>query len=122
MMMGIWQKCILQRRSHAWKCQCMVGKQSILGFRLNDGAMSIFAAPVSPVSPALDSRRLEKSFSLSRSRLGSMRSSESAKESIEELKILLEAYFVVIDNTYNKLTSELLSSYASNYKCKTSMD
>ncbi|KNA23422.1 hypothetical protein SOVF_024930 [Spinacia oleracea] len=82
----------------------MYGEQSILGLRSNDGAVSI-SAPVSPVSSALDSRRLEKSFSVSRSRLGSMRSSESATESIEELEMLLEAYFVVIDSTYNKLTS-----------------
>jgi magnesium transporter len=34
-----------------------------------------------------------------------MRSSESNTENIEELEMLLEAYFVVIDSTLNKLTS-----------------
>lgn len=80
------------------------GEQSILGMRSNDGAVSL-SAPVSPVSSALDSRKLEKSFSISRSRHESMRSSESAAGSIEELEMLLEAYFVVIDSTLNKLTS-----------------
>ncbi|KAL2899989.1 Magnesium transporter MRS2-1 [Bienertia sinuspersici] len=82
----------------------MYGEQSILGLRSNDGAGSI-SAPVSPVSSALDSKKLEKSFSLSRSRHESMKSSESATENIEELEMLLEAYFVVIDSTLNKLTS-----------------
>lgn len=80
------------------------GEQSLLGFRSNDGAVSL-SAPVSPVSSPRDSRKLEKSFSISRSRHESMRSSDSATESIEELEMLLEAYFVVIDNTLNKLTS-----------------
>lgn len=79
------------------------GEQSLLGFRSNDGAA--FSAPVSPVSSPLGSRKLEKTFSTSRSRHESMRSSDSATESIEELEMLLEAYFVVIDSTLNKLTS-----------------
>ncbi|XP_021766227.1 magnesium transporter MRS2-1-like isoform X2 [Chenopodium quinoa] len=82
----------------------LYGDQSILGLRSNDGAVSI-SAPVSPVSSALDSRKLEKSFSISRSRHGSLKSTDSATESIEELEMLLEAYFVVIDSTLNKLTS-----------------
>ncbi|XP_021731228.1 magnesium transporter MRS2-1-like [Chenopodium quinoa] len=82
----------------------LYGDQSILGLRSNDGAVSI-SAPVSPVSSALDSRKLEKTFSISRSRHGSMKSTDSATESIEELEMLLEAYFVVIDSTLNKLTS-----------------
>ncbi|KAK9691559.1 hypothetical protein RND81_09G204400 [Saponaria officinalis] len=80
------------------------GEQSVLGFRSNDGGVSI-SAPVSPVSSPLDSRKLEKCFSIARSRHESMRSSDSATESIEELEMLLEAYFVVIDSTLNKLTS-----------------
>ncbi|KAL9247918.1 hypothetical protein vseg_021295 [Gypsophila vaccaria] len=79
-------------------------EQSVLGYRSNDGGVSI-SAPVSPVSSPLDSRKLEKCFSISRSRHESMRSSDSATESIEELEMLLEAYFVVIDSTLNKLTS-----------------
>ncbi|XP_074310788.1 magnesium transporter MRS2-1-like [Silene latifolia] len=79
------------------------GEQSVFGLRSNDAAISL-SAPVSPVSSPPDSRRLEKCFS-SRSRHESTRSSDSATESIEELEMLLEAYFVVIDSTLNKLTS-----------------
>ncbi|CAI0437783.1 unnamed protein product [Linum tenue] len=63
-------------------------EQGSMGFRSND-----------------DSRRLDKCLSIARSRHESMRSSESGTESIEELEMLLEAYFVVIDSTLNKLTS-----------------
>ncbi|XP_047342249.1 magnesium transporter MRS2-1-like [Impatiens glandulifera] len=81
------------------------GEQSIMGYRSNDGLLSA-SAPVSPVSsPPESCRKLEKSLSIARSRHESTRSSETATESIEELEMLLEAYFVVIDNTLNKLTS-----------------
>ncbi|XP_059641667.1 magnesium transporter MRS2-1 [Cornus florida] len=80
------------------------GDQSLMGFRSTDGALSV-SAPVSPVSSPPDSRKLEKSLSIARSRHDSMRSTESATDSIEELEMLLEAYFVVIDSTLNKLTS-----------------
>ncbi|KAB5573097.1 hypothetical protein DKX38_000291 [Salix brachista] len=80
------------------------GDQSLMGFRSNDGGTSI-SAPVSPVASPPDSRKLEKNLSIARSRHESMRSSESATENIEELEMLLEAYFVVIDSTLNKLTS-----------------
>ncbi|KAF5453305.1 hypothetical protein F2P56_028221 [Juglans regia] len=81
----------------------LYGDQSLLGYRSTDGAS--VSAPVSPVSSPPEARRLEKSLSIARSRHESMRSSESATESIEELEMLLEAYFVVIDSTLNKLTS-----------------
>jgi len=77
--------------------------QSMVGYKSVDGAS--ISAPVSPVSSPPDSRKLEKSFSIARSRHESMRSSDSTTESIEELEMLLEAYFVVIDSTLNKLTS-----------------
>ncbi|CAN1190714.1 Magnesium transporter MRS2-1 [Linum perenne] len=79
-------------------------EQGSMGFRSNDGAVSA-SAPVSPVSSPPESRRLDKCLSIARSRHESMRSSESGTESIEELEMLLEAYFVVIDSTLNKLTS-----------------
>ncbi|KAE7997221.1 hypothetical protein FH972_001872 [Carpinus fangiana] len=79
------------------------GDQSLVAYRSTDGAS--VSAPVSPVSSPPEARRLEKSLSIARSRHESMRSSESATESIEELEMLLEAYFVVIDSTLNKLTS-----------------
>ncbi|CAF2083427.1 magnesium transporter MRS2-1 [Brassica rapa] len=78
--------------------------QSLLGYRSNDG-LSV-SAPVSPVSSPPDSRsRLDRSVSIARSRHDSARSSEGVTENIEELEMLLEAYFVVIDSTLNKLTS-----------------
>lgn len=79
------------------------GDQSMVGYKSVDGAS--ISAPVSPVSSPPESRKLEKSFSIARSRHESTRSSESTTESIEELEMLLEAYFVVIDSTLNKLTS-----------------
>lgn len=79
------------------------GDQSMIGYRSADGAS--ISAPVSPVSSPPDSRRLDKSLSMARSRHESMRSSESNTENIEELEMLLEAYFVVIDSSLNKLTS-----------------
>lgn len=80
------------------------GDQSVVGYRSNDGGLSI-SAPVSPVSSPPENRKLEKCLSIARSRHESVRSSESATENIEELEMLLEAYFVVIDSTLNKLTS-----------------
>ncbi|KAF8021658.1 hypothetical protein BT93_G1952 [Corymbia citriodora subsp. variegata] len=80
------------------------GDQSLLGYRSTDGALSA-SAPVSPIASPPDGRKLEKSLSIARSRHESTRSSEGATESIEELEMLLEAYFVVIDSTLNKLTS-----------------
>lgn len=78
--------------------------QSSIGYRSNDVAQSL-SAPVSPISSPRDGRKLEKSLSIARSRHESMRSSESSTDRIEELEMLLEAYFVVIDSTLNKLTS-----------------
>ncbi|WOL19667.1 hypothetical protein Cni_G28469 [Canna indica] len=81
------------------------GDQSLQAFSSAGGGVSL-SAPVSPVSSPPDSRKLEKTLSLARSRHDSMKSSStSATESIEELEMLLEAYFVVIDSTLNKLTS-----------------
>ncbi|PIN00870.1 Magnesium transporters: CorA family [Handroanthus impetiginosus] len=78
--------------------------QSVMGYRLNDGTFSV-SAPVSPVSSPPDSRRLEKYPSMARSRHESVKSTESSTEHVQELEMLLEAYFVVIDSTLNKLTS-----------------
>ncbi|XP_078433290.1 magnesium transporter 2 [Wolffia australiana] len=70
------------------------------------GAGQSVSAPVSPVSSPPESRRLEKTLSMARSRQESVKSSESNdEEHIVELEMLLEAYFVVIDSTLNKLTS-----------------
>ncbi|KAF6172815.1 hypothetical protein GIB67_034667 [Kingdonia uniflora] len=83
---------------------CFYGDQSLLGHTSTGGGISV-SAPVSPVASPPNGRKLEKSFSVARSRHESTRSSNTANENIEELEMLFEAYFVVIDNTLNKLTS-----------------
>uniref|UniRef100_J3MGC3 Magnesium transporter n=2 Tax=Oryza brachyantha TaxID=4533 RepID=J3MGC3_ORYBR len=81
------------------------GDQSLLGYN-SVGAGTSASAPVSPVSSPTESRKLEKAFSLCRSRHDSVKSSDNtATEHIQELEMLLEAYFVVIDSSLNKLTS-----------------
>lgn len=75
------------------------------GFGSFGGGAHCASAPVSPVSSPPDHRKLDKSLSLARSRHDSFKSSDSMSENIEELEMLLEAYFVVIDSTLNKLTS-----------------
>ncbi|KAF7017190.1 unnamed protein product [Triticum aestivum] len=78
------------------------GLQGIAG---NNAFGTSVSAPVSPVSSPPAPRRLEKQFSFARSRHSSFKSSESSQYNIEELEMLLEAYFVVIDYTLSKLTS-----------------
>ncbi|XP_042487737.1 magnesium transporter MRS2-1-like [Macadamia integrifolia] len=80
------------------------GDQSLMGYSSSVGTRSV-SAPVSPVSSPPDGRKLERSLSTARSRHDSMRSSDTTNGNIEELEMLLEAYFVVIDSTLNKLTS-----------------
>ncbi|KAL8243513.1 hypothetical protein R6Q59_009771 [Mikania micrantha] len=80
------------------------GDQSLAGHRSTDGIQSI-SAPISPVSSPPNARRLDRNLSIARSRIESTKSSESANENIDELEMLLEAYFVVTDSTLNKLTS-----------------
>jgi magnesium transporter len=74
----------------------------------NNGFGSSLSAPVSPLASSSLSRRLEKELSFARSRqssIKSFKSSVSSQYNIEELEMLLEAYFVVIDYTLSKLTS-----------------
>ncbi|KAJ3679184.1 hypothetical protein LUZ60_017195 [Juncus effusus] len=80
---------------------------SLLNYGPTPGGGISVSAPVSPVSSPPDSHKLDKALSLVRSSRqdSSIRSSENSTEHIEELEMLLEAYFVVIDSTLNKLTS-----------------
>ncbi|KAI7731851.1 hypothetical protein M8C21_032215, partial [Ambrosia artemisiifolia] len=80
------------------------GDQSLAGQRTAEGIQSI-SAPISPVSSPPNAQRLDRNLSLAKSRHESTRSSESAAEKIDELEMLLEAYFIVADSTLNKLTS-----------------
>ncbi|KAL4639730.1 hypothetical protein ACB092_03G239000 [Castanea dentata] len=66
------------------------------------------SAPVSPVeSSTSGSQKLQRAFSsiVSLSKHGSLMSSSDAGENIEQLEMLLEAYFIVSDNTLSKLSS-----------------
>jgi magnesium transporter len=82
-----------------------LGDHPALPYSSAPGTGVSVSAPVSPVSSPPDSHKLEKTLSISRSRQDSVRSSENAIEHIQELEMLLEAYFVMIDGTLNKLTS-----------------
>lgn len=64
------------------------------------------SAPVSPVGSTSGVQRLQRAFScLSSSKHGSLSSSSSSRENIAQLEMLLEAYFVVSDNTLTKSSS-----------------
>ncbi|KAL7091256.1 hypothetical protein ACP275_12G094100 [Erythranthe tilingii] len=64
------------------------------------------SAPVSPVGSCSGLQKLQRAYSsISSSKHGSFLSSSSGGENIDQLEMLLEAYFVVIDNTLNKLLS-----------------
>jgi len=86
--------------------ESMLNDEDLQGIGNNHSGFSAsLSAPVSPVSTPPASRRLEKEFSFARSRHSSFKSSDSSQYNIEELEMLLEAYFVVIDYTLSKLTS-----------------
>ncbi|KAI3825747.1 hypothetical protein L1987_07356 [Smallanthus sonchifolius] len=78
------------------------GDQSVAGHRSMDGIQSV-SAPISPVSSPPTGRRFDRNLSLARSRHEGTSSSEGATENIDELEMLLEAYFIVTDSTLNKL-------------------
>ncbi|XP_057493303.1 magnesium transporter MRS2-5-like [Actinidia eriantha] len=64
------------------------------------------SAPVSPVGSTSRVQKLQRAFScLSSSKHGSLTGSSNGGENIDQLEMLLEAYFVGIDNTLNKLLS-----------------
>ncbi|XP_076909311.1 magnesium transporter MRS2-1-like [Bidens hawaiensis] len=82
------------------------GDQSVAGPRSTDGIQSV-SAPISPVSSPPNVKGFDRNLSLARSRHEgtTTSSSESVTENIDELEMLLEAYFIVTDNTLNKLTT-----------------
>ncbi|KAB2612081.1 magnesium transporter MRS2-5 [Pyrus ussuriensis x Pyrus communis] len=65
------------------------------------------SAPVSPVGSLSGAHQLQRAFTsfVSSSRNGSLLSSSNFGENIDKLEMLLEAYFVGIDHTLNKLLS-----------------
>lgn len=64
------------------------------------------SAPVSPVGSISGAHKLQRAFSsiVSSSR-PSLLSSSNSGENIDQLEMLLEAYFVVIDHTLSKVLS-----------------
>ncbi|KAK0573783.1 hypothetical protein LWI29_013462 [Acer saccharum] len=65
------------------------------------------SAPVSPVRSISGTQKLQRAFSsiAVSSKHGSLISSSGGGENIDQLEMLLEAYFVVIDNNLSKLSS-----------------
>ncbi|GAA0150239.1 hypothetical protein Leryth_002199 [Lithospermum erythrorhizon] len=64
------------------------------------------STPVSPVGSITGLKSLQRAISsVSSSRHGSFMSSSNGAENINQLEMLLEAYFVVVDNTLNNLLS-----------------
>ncbi|KAF8389937.1 hypothetical protein HHK36_024456 [Tetracentron sinense] len=65
------------------------------------------SAPISPVGSISGAYKLQRALStvLSSSKHGSLMGSSNNGQNIEELEMLLEAYFVVIDNTLSNLLS-----------------
>ncbi|CAK9237036.1 unnamed protein product [Sphagnum troendelagicum] len=81
-------------------------------YKSSMGAGASMSAPVSPVcSPTstghgqFQEKSLEQMHSLARSQQSHDASSQNEDYRVEELEMLLEAYFVVIDGTLNKLSS-----------------
>lgn len=79
------------------------------------------SAPVSPVASAFSgaagAHKLQRAFSsiTASSKQDSVLSSWSNAENIEQLEMLLEAYFVVIDHTLSKLSSVKFSFFLLNF-------
>lgn len=65
------------------------------------------SAPVSPVGSVSGVQKLQRAFSsiVGSSKHGSLVSSSHGEENVAQLEMLLEAYFIVIDNTFSKLLS-----------------
>lgn len=92
-------------------------KQRSEGFPLSDLGFQSYSsgdervvsksAPVSPVGSISGSQKLQRAFSsiVPSSRNGSFMSSSNSEENIDQLEMLLEAYFVVIDHSLSKLLS-----------------
>jgi magnesium transporter len=83
-----------------------------INYKSSMGAGASMSAPVSPVcSPTstghgqFQEKSLERMHSLARSQQSHDASSQNEDYRVEELEMLLEAYFVVIDGTLNKLSS-----------------
>lgn len=74
---------------------------------LNSGRVISKSAPASPERSISGVQMLPRAFSIigSSSKHGSLMGSSDNGERIQPLEMLLEAYFIVIDNTLNSLLS-----------------
>ncbi|KAF9677144.1 hypothetical protein SADUNF_Sadunf08G0077200 [Salix dunnii] len=71
-----------------------------------EGGVVSKSAPVSPVTSISGAQKLQRAFSnISPSKHGSLMSSSSNGNNIDQLEMLLEAYFAAVDNTLSKLFS-----------------
>lgn len=92
-----------KQRLEAYSSSDVYTQSNISG---GDRVVSI-SAPVSPVGSMNGSQKLQRAFStiVNSSKHGSLISSSGSGENIDQLEMLLEAYFVFIDNTLSKLLS-----------------
>ncbi|KAG6765663.1 hypothetical protein NC653_020802 [Populus alba x Populus x berolinensis] len=91
-----------RQRSEAYALGDMYFQNDIPG----EGRVVSKSAPVSPVRSISGAQKLQRAFSnISPSKHGSLMSSSSNGENIDQLEMLLEAYFAAIDNSLSKLFS-----------------
>lgn len=91
-----------KEREEAYHASDMYSQADLSG----GGRMVSKSEPVSPVGSISGMHKLQRAFSnISSSRHGSFLSSSSVGENIDQLEMLLEAYFVVVDSTLNNLLS-----------------
>uniref|UniRef100_A0A6M2F7S8 Magnesium transporter n=1 Tax=Populus davidiana TaxID=266767 RepID=A0A6M2F7S8_9ROSI len=91
-----------RQRSEAYALGDMYFQNDIPG----EGRVVSKSAPVSPVRSISGAQKLQRAFSnISPSKHGSLMSSSSNGENIDQLEMLLEAYFAATDNSLSKLFS-----------------
>ncbi|KAL5806996.1 hypothetical protein ACOSQ4_029729 [Xanthoceras sorbifolium] len=79
----------------------------LFDFHSSGDIMVSKSAPVSPVGSISETQKLQRAFNsiVGSSKHGSLISSSGGGENIDQLEILLEAYFVVIGNNLSLLYS-----------------
>ncbi|KAJ6318060.1 hypothetical protein OIU76_013578 [Salix suchowensis] len=91
-----------KQRSEAYALGDMYFQNDIPG----EGSLVSKSASVSPVRSISGAQKLQRAFSnISPSKHGSLMSSSSNGDNIDQLEMLLEAYFAAVDNSLSKLFS-----------------
>lgn len=104
-----------KQRYEGYSSSEQIAHPEISGGLISDELRSISkSAPISPVGEASASRKLQRAFSsiVTSGKHGSLLSTSSVGENIDQLEMLLEAYFVVIDNTLSKLSSVRITFFS----------